>query len=195
MDARPLQHGPEKGHTPAHVTPTAPAASSVWRTTAALGAVVALILLLAWGYRAVASGGRLALSNRKPGLIEVLSRTALSPRQSLCLVRIGPRLVLLGVTPESVRALDVIPDADVAAQLTGQAAARRADSSSAEFARCLEQQSRAYAAEVPVDDAPTPEDDRLAELKQRLSDTIARLRATAAQPEPGRTCPAGREVA
>ncbi len=155
--------------------------SSWVRTTAALGGVVALIALLTWGYRAAAAG-RLGLSphGRNPALIEVVGRTALSPRQSLCLVRIGPRLVLLGVTSDAVRSLDVIDDADLAARLLGQAALRRPDSSSAEFAKCLEREGRSYgAADESPDEILTPEAERIISTKEKLAGTIKRLRATA----------------
>jgi flagellar biogenesis protein FliO len=190
MDARPLRR--TGGGSDAAATSSASKRHSTlspdrtgWRTAAALGGVVGIILLLAWGYRAVAHGGGrwpLALRGKHPALIEVVSRSALSPRQSLCLVRIGSRLVLLGVTPDAVRTLDVIQDADLAAQLAGQVAQRRPDSHSAEFASCLERE--AAAGEPSGDGLPeaTPPDDRrLAALRQRLSGTVARLRAVATE--------------
>jgi flagellar biogenesis protein FliO len=156
---------------------------SGWRTAAALGGVVGLILLLAWGYRAVANGGGRwprALRGKHSALIEIISRTALSPRQALCLVRIGPRLVLLGVTPDAVRTLDVVQDADLVARLLGQTARARPDSHSAEFASCLEREAVAAERSPERLNEPAPPDDRtLAELRQRLTGTLARLRAAA----------------
>jgi len=191
MDARPLRRTGKSETAMPGAAPTGPSAVSSngtgWRTAAALGGVVGLILLLAWGYRAVANGGGrwpLALRSKHPALIEVVSRTAISPRQSLCLVRIGPRLVLLGVTPDAVRTLDVIQDADAVAQLLGQAAQRQPDSHSAEFARCLEREA---AAGEPSSDtlgetaSPEPDDRRLAELRERLTSTVTRLRAVATE--------------
>jgi flagellar biogenesis protein FliO len=110
------------------------------RTTASLAGVVALIVLLAWGYRLMTgAGGRLprGLRARQPGLIELLGRTNLTPRQSLYLVRVGPELVLIGATNETLRALSIIRDADWAARLAGQHAAGQANSHLAEFRHCL----------------------------------------------------------
>ncbi len=190
MDARPLRRAGGKDEAAASAS-AAKGHSGLspdgtgWRTAAALGGVVGLILLLAWGYRAVANGGGRwprALRGRHPALIEVVSRTTLSPRQSLCLVRIGPRLVLLGVTPDAVRTLDVIQDADLVAQLLGQAAERRPDSHSAEFARCLEREATANeTAGDGLNEMAPPDDRRLAELRQRLTGTVARLRGVAAE--------------
>jgi flagellar biogenesis protein FliO len=182
MDARPLVRVHERGRL--QPERQAPRSSGAWgRTTAALGGVVALIALLAWGYRAMAAGGgalRWAGRGRHPGLIEVVGRTALSPRQTLCLVRIGPRLVLLGVTPAAVRTLDVIQDADLTAQLLGEAARRRSDSSTAEFARCLEREAQTYVPpHAELDETLTPDAERIVDVKRRLTGTIARLRAKA----------------
>jgi flagellar biogenesis protein FliO len=182
MDARPLVRVHERGR-PQPESP-APRSSGSWgRSTAALGGVVALIVLLAWGYRAVAArGGALRWSGRgrHPGLMEIVGRTVLSPRQSLCLVRIGPRLVLLGVTPAAVRTLDVIQDADLTAQLLGEAARRRSDSSTAEFARCLEREAQTYVPpDAELDETPTPDAKRIGDVQRRLAGTIARLRAKA----------------
>jgi flagellar biogenesis protein FliO len=150
------------------------------RTTAALAGVVALILLLGWGYRAMLGAGPRSWTTRgrQPALLEVVSRTALSARQSLCLVRCGPRLVLLGITADAIRSLDVITDADVTARLLGEAVRQRPDSSTAEFARCLEREAHAY----PDDRAPpqsthATDDQQLAALRDRLADTLSKLRA------------------
>ncbi len=104
------------------------------RTLVSLAAVVALIVLLAWGYRRVAAGNLGPLApQRRPGMIQIVSRCVVSPRQSLCLVRVGPRLVLVGVSPEQMNALDVIADADLTAQLAGAARATTRDSAATEF--------------------------------------------------------------
>lgn len=159
------------------------AGGSWLRTTAALAGVVGLIVLLAWGYRAMHGEGRLlrgALRGRHAGLIEVVSRTALAPRHALCLVRVGPRLVLLGVSPDAVRRLDVIDDAALAARLLGAAAQQRPDSHTAEFARCLEREARGYPPEADgADETVTPEAGRVLDVKEELAGTLARLRAAA----------------
>ncbi|RMF74415.1 MAG: hypothetical protein D6744_14505, partial [Planctomycetota bacterium] len=65
-------------------------APSWWRSIGSLAAVVALIVLLAWGYRAAATSGWNVVGRpRRPGVVQVISHAALSPRQSICLVRVG----------------------------------------------------------------------------------------------------------
>jgi flagellar biogenesis protein FliO len=156
---------------------------SMIRTLGALAGVVGLIVLLAWGYRA-AAGGRLSLLRklRRPGLIEVVSKTSLSARQSLCLVRIGPRLVLIGQSPDDLRALDVIDNADLAARLLGEAARERAGSSQAEFRDCLEREAKGYQIEDPeLDERISPEALRIAGVQRGLRDAIRRIRGAVGQ--------------
>lgn len=182
MDARPLARGRATGNLNATNSASGRTQNSWVRTTVALGGVVALIILLGWGYRVVAGqGGRLnlVLRGKHAGLIEVVARAVLSPRQSLCLVRIGPRLVLLGLTPDAVRTLDVIQDADLTAQLMGQVAQRETGSSTVEFTRCLEREAQTYDAPAAAAREPMSDALRLVGVKQRLAETIRRLRATA----------------
>ena len=134
-----LRRSPSGGSLLRASQPDDPGGSSWLRTTGSLAAVVALIILLGWGYRVVA-GGRGPFSRRvkRPELIEIISRTALSPKHSLHLVRVGPRVVLVGMSNDSLVALDVVDDADAAARLAGQAAEQQADSHTREFSHCLE---------------------------------------------------------
>lgn len=157
--------------------------SPAWlRTSASLAGVVALIVLLAWGYRLMAAGGRLSLGkrSRNPGLIEIVSRANLSPRQSLSLVRIGPQLILIGATHDSVRALSVINDPELSARLAGQQAQERTDSHSAEFRRCLQGEAGVY------DDGAGERQESSAsgvpgviDIRKKLSQTMRRLRGAA----------------
>jgi flagellar biogenesis protein FliO len=184
MDPKPLVRNRGAAGTNESQSAAAPSSNSWVRTTTALAAVVGLIVLLAWGYRVVmANGDRLrgALTGRQGGLMEVVGRTTLAPRQSLCLVRIGPRLVLVGLTHDAVRAIDVIDDPELTARLLGEAARNRPDSHTAEFDRCLEREARSYSDAVDdVDETITPDESRVQEIKEKLAGTIRRLQASAA---------------
>lgn len=158
-------------------------ADRTWlRPTLALGGVVVLIVFLAWGYRGV-TAGRLPFvkRTRNPALIQVVGRAVLSPRQSVCLIRTGPRLVLVGLSNGSMTALDVIDDADLTARLCGEAAAGQPDSHSAQFQRCLEVEAGEYGrgdapAETAVAEADVDADAKIIQLKQKLAGTIERIR-------------------
>lgn len=141
-DSQPLRRAPDKREARSE-RETRPGQAGSWlRTWGALAGVVALILLLAWGYRVVTSGGLPLARARHPGLIEVVSRAGLSPRHALFLVRVGPRLVLCGVSQERISLLDSIDDPELTARLAGQAASAREDSALAAFRRCLEIEER-----------------------------------------------------
>ncbi|RMF81313.1 MAG: hypothetical protein D6744_07280, partial [Planctomycetota bacterium] len=153
-----------------------------WRSIGSLAAVVALIVLLAWGYRAAAtSGWNIVGRPRRPGVVQVISRAALSPRQSICLVRVGPRMVLVGVTADHVRPLDVIDDAALVAQLAGDAFDENRRQEHA-FQETFQKETRRY--EQPPDEPcaedALPEEVKLLGVKRRLADALARARKLAA---------------
>jgi flagellar biogenesis protein FliO len=153
------------------------------RTSASLAGVVALIFLLAWGYRlGTGTGRRFSLLSRCSGPIQVIGRTNLAPRQALHLVRVGSQLILVGATNDSLRALSVIDDADLAARLAGQELQQAEDSHAAEFERCLAGESRAYdgGAAEPTGAGVLPTD-RLGALRRKLADTARRLQGAVAQ--------------
>jgi flagellar biosynthetic protein FliO len=103
--------------------------------------VLALIVLLAWIVKKSLPGRRLLTGQ---GAIEVLSRVALSSKQSLVLVRMGRRLLLLGVTNDDMNTLCVVEDPDQVAMLVGEAASRRPGSITDQFARVFSEESQAY---------------------------------------------------
>lgn len=73
-----------------------------FRMLLALSAVIGALVGGVWLLRKMAPGVAAGSDNR---LIEILSRSAVGPKQSLVLVRTGPRMILLGVSPESMRKL------------------------------------------------------------------------------------------
>lgn len=156
--------------------PASPASGSWLRSAGSLTAVLALIALLAWGYRAVTGGSTgLATRARRNGLIEIVGRTSLSPRQSLWLVRVGQRVVLVGATPDRMTPLDVLSEPDAVARLLGEAAQARPTSQSQEFERVLSVADAHYEAPEPAD-AATP---ALARARSQVYGALRRIRAAA----------------
>lgn len=166
----------------ASATPGADAKSnspSGWsRTTLALVGVLALIAFLAFVSRKL----RFLPTARRPGMIQILSRTPLSGRQSLCLVRIGPRSVLLGITADRINALDVIDDPALTAALAGESLQNSSADSGGEFRARLDAQEGLYDQDEPgahddvEDDAVLP-DNRMREVRRKLAGTLRRLGA------------------
>ncbi|MFO0840645.1 MAG: flagellar biosynthetic protein FliO [Phycisphaerae bacterium] len=176
----PLRRRPASGVS----TPGVAGTSSSWlRTTASLGGVIALILLLSWGYRVALGRGGLSLAKaRRPGLIQIISRASLTPRHGLALVRVGPRLVLVGVGNEGLSALDVVEDAKLAAALAGDAATQQTESHSAEFARVIADESKTYlelSAPAPAGETPAarPDDAQLGRVKRVMTEALRRVHA------------------
>jgi flagellar biogenesis protein FliO len=86
------------------------------RSLLPLGVTIAAIAVLALAFR------KWSPNRSRPGggrVIQVLSRHALSNKHSLCLVRIGEGLVLLGVTPERIATLIEIRDAEEVSRILG----------------------------------------------------------------------------
>lgn len=207
LPPRPLAR--QNGHADSASGATVQPPRAGWlRSTLALGLVIGLILLLGWGYRVTTGAGGAAalLRGRHAGLVEVITRVPLRPRQALLLVRVGPRLVLVGTSAESIRTLHTIEDEVLCARLLGQAARGQPGSSTAEFAQVLQQ-----AEQTPVEPDPTasasaghpaartgparpvrppalappPDQRRFADVKAKLLETIQRLgTASTAQATP-----------
>ncbi|TWT44301.1 Flagellar biosynthesis protein, FliO [Phycisphaerae bacterium RAS1] len=151
------------------------------RSFGSLLGVVALIVLLSWGYRVVALGRgvRLTSGGRRAPLIEIVSRYTLSRKQTLCLVRVGPRLVLLAVG-EQVRTLDVISDPDLASTLLGQVALEPNERAGA-FQAALAREDKAYGAQEDneSDAHEIGADTSLNQARSALLGSLRRLRAPA----------------
>lgn len=136
-DDRPIAR--QRSHSVGASAGSEAAATSNWlRPMLSLAGVTALILLLAWGYRAVTGVSPLAARPRAPGMIQVLSRTSLSPKQALVLVRVGPRMVLIGAGADSLTTLHTIDDSELVARLAGEATGSAKAGVTAEFRRTLE---------------------------------------------------------
>jgi flagellar biogenesis protein FliO len=138
--------------------------------------VIALIVLLAWGYRLVTGGGaRLSAMARArhPGLIEVISRASLGSRQTLHLVRVGPQLILIGATHDALRTLSVIDDPDLVARLAGKQAHQQSASRAPAFQTCLEKEARYY--DLGTGEGEVGHSGRLPGIRQKLGEAVRRL--------------------
>lgn len=87
------------------------------RLVTALGVVLVLILLLRWvGRRFFGMADR----GRSTRAVQVLSRSPISPRQQLVLLRVGRRLLVVADGGGQMNTLSEITDADEVAALLGQ---------------------------------------------------------------------------
>lgn len=136
---------------PVERTPLGPAATSgaagghspdAWRdagswglnTLAALGLVIALLLLLRWGW--LRMGGVVRVGSSP--VVEVLSRTAVAPRSGVLLLRVGSRILVVSDSPAGLRTLADIGEPEEVAQLLAAVTASRSNSITRGFGQLLE---------------------------------------------------------
>ena len=108
IENRPIGKRPRRSRR-AELTAGTTSSSSWWgQSVLALGAVLALIAGGTWAvkkYMPAAVGGNMGQS------LEIIGRHHLSPKQSLYLVRVGKRAVLIGASPTEMSPLLEIRDA------------------------------------------------------------------------------------
>jgi len=128
-------------------------------------AVVAVILLVFWLARKYLPGmKRLGGSEA----VKVLGRTYLSPRQSILVVRVGRRLIVVGQSPEHLAALDSVTDPAEISELLGLCESGQTGSAASSFRRVFQQEERKFAA---VEDQAV-EAEELRRIRDEL-DTLA----------------------
>ncbi len=127
---------------------------SMWNIVPALALVLALLAGAVWAARKYLPGVRQL--GASPA-VRVLGRTHLSPRQSVMLVKVGRRVLIVGSTADGLRTLDSITDPAEVSELVGLAEMSRAGSATTSFNRLLKQADDEFSqADQPLDDLDGP---------------------------------------
>lgn len=84
-------------------------------------------------------------------VLQIVARTHVSPKQQLMLVKLGRKMVMIGVSPDRIQTLAVVDDPDQVAALMGEIAAGSPRSMSRAFVETMDDESEAYI-ELPVND-------------------------------------------
>jgi len=105
---------PSSAHAPDAAQPTG---MDYPRVVAALALVIAMIFLLRWCSRFFFRGATRRGGSRA---VEVLARSAVSPRQQVMLLRVGRRIIVVGESGAQMNTLCEIADSDEVAALVGQ---------------------------------------------------------------------------
>lgn len=137
-----------------------------------IAVVFGVMAVLTWAGRKWLPQARQASSAQS--VIRVLARQHLSSKQSLCLVKLGPKVVLLGVTPEHIGNVLEIRDPDEAASLVAAVESSRGRSFSRTMATFAESTKR----NEPEDSGsyePVPND-----ASQQIREMVRRVRAMGA---------------
>lgn len=147
------------------------ATPSLWGTAAPLALIIALILGLAAVWK---KHGPLVPRGLPPQAVEILGRRNLDARQSIQLVRLGSRILVLGSSPAGLQTLAEITDPAEVDYLAGLCQSKDEEASAAQSFRALF--ARSGAAPAPASrpqpakpsNAPTGEQ-RFAERLKQLS--------------------------
>lgn len=126
------------------------------KTATGLALVVAILLGLRWGVRRLAGGSgglmaQLGAGGRAPsGLLEVLGRYPIARGQTLVLLRLDRRIVLLSQTAAGFTPLSEITDADEVASILVKARDEEGASNAARFNALLREAERDPATADPA---------------------------------------------
>jgi len=86
--------------------------------------------------------------------VAVLARTQLAPRQWICLVRCGRRILVVGLSGDSVTTLSEITDGEEVVEVLGLCEETRPDSASSTFRRIFRNEAREMSDELAEFDDP-----------------------------------------
>ena len=137
---------------------------AIWRTVLSLVLVLVLIVGGSYWLRRFSPRGS---PFRRAGGLEIIARNHINPKQSMCLVRVGSRLLLVGLSPNHMASLDVIDDPEEISQVLGHIETDRSGSISNTFGRLFHRESRQYPPEE-VDEEPMEMDSQDEERKPYL---------------------------
>lgn len=155
---------------------------SFTRVTLALGAVVSLILVFRWGARRFMVGGVTSGNSRA---VQVISRTIVSPKQQLMLVKVGRRLVLVANTGAGMNAICEIRDEQEVADLLGQVSADRGDSVSRAFGSLFRREEDKFSSDEPQESPDQPENQaettEISSTRDELSGLMEKVRLVSKQ--------------
>lgn len=120
-------------------------------------------------------------------VINILARQYLSGKQSLALVKVGKRVVLVGVTPEAMSTLTEISDPEEIASLAASLQRGKVDSFSSALSReSLEAMDASDDADEVVESSPRQRPRGMGETETRIQELVGRIRAMST----GSTAPA-----
>jgi flagellar biosynthetic protein FliO len=122
------------------------------------------------------------------GAVRVMARTHLAPRQSIALVKVGSRVLVVGQTADRLTTLDTITDGDEVSHLLGLCHARTPDDASGAFQNVFrnvdhefsaaDEASRGASADAAAQDEPAAEPG-LGRVRTQLDELARKVREVA----------------
>jgi flagellar biosynthetic protein FliO len=147
--------------------------SGLFALAAVLGAIFLIVALMRRFVPAVRA--------TSDGPLKLVGRMHLAPKQSVALLRVGGRLVLVGVTPTRLTNLGLIGEPDEAFAVQAGAMGQESPGHDPAFEKALQAEAARYEqAEEPVD-LCRPPDRPAAEPTGQVQETVTQLRGLLAR--------------
>jgi flagellar biosynthetic protein FliO len=156
-------------------------ALDIKRLLLALGIVLAAIFI---SQKAWKKFGMPGVAGRSSGVLQVVSRLSVSPKQQILLVRVGRRFVVVGNSGTQMNTLCDISDPEEAALLLGQTATERQGSITSSFNAVLGEEEKHFEEETPpsLEAAEVPPDDpELASTREEINGLMEKVRGMSKQ--------------
>ena len=155
------------------------------KTAAALGVVIALILLLRWIWARVT--GHVPAATRS-AVVEVLSRTTIASRNHVLLLRIGSRIIVVSDSSAGVRTLVNIDEPEEVASLLATVTVNQAGSITQGFSQILHRFNSTYTDDDCDQDAGSDGSEfKVARAGDQLSRLLTKVRTFGAPKGTNRT--------
>ena len=151
------------------------------RLLVALGIVLGAIFVSQKVWKKLGMPG---VGGRASGVLQVVSRLNVSPKQQILLIRVGRRLVMVGNSGTQMNTLSEIIDPEEAALLLGQTASESQGSITSSFNAVLGGEEKRFEDELPPNpaDADVPADDsELATTREEISGLMDKVRSMSKQ--------------
>jgi flagellar biogenesis protein FliO len=186
LGAEPVGHSTEPTAPPLIPgSPSQPQSLDYPRVLAALGIVIGLIFVLRWFGRFFFPA---AVGRGKGRAVEIISRSPLSPKQQVMLLRVGRRLIVVGDSGSQMNPLCEITDPDEVAALVGQLQGEKSATPTRAFGSMFGRSRQVFESE---EDGPAPassglrqpevDEPPVASAREELSGLRERVRLLAEQ--------------
>lgn len=157
---------------------TKTAGPSATRVALSLAAVLGLIVLLAVAGKRFLPRGALGGVRQSGGAVQVLARTAISPKQRVVLLQVGRRILVVADGGANLNTLCEITDADEAAALIAQLQSEKSSGSFGAALSSAMDKFRAAQAEPPRETQREPQPS-LDSMRQEIEGLAQRVRGMA----------------
>lgn len=190
FDKQPIRRAapPSRGPAQADTTDTSTTTLELPRLLAAMALVVGLIFMMRWFGRRFFGATPISGGTRA---VQVLSRSLVAPRQSVMLMQVGRRLLIVSDNGSQLAPLSEISDPDEVAALVGQLRGEKLDVAGRTFSAMLgrirkDEVVEPLAVEAPIEASPISEssaahDPDVSGARAELSGLMEQVRLVSSQ--------------